>query len=133
MQAKLTKGFVFTLDQTNISEFFKIENTEFDDAIALCSQIVPVLSLGLNGNPRQAKRFLNTMLIRISMASAKGMDLKRRVLAKLMLLEYFKPETFTDFHDIQAGNNGVIALLEKLENITSSPVASGFLDGINGL
>ena len=119
MQTKFTKGFDFTLDQSNISDFFKPGNTDFDDAIALCSQIVPVLNIGLNGNPRQAKRFLNTMLIRISMASAKGIDLKRRILAKLMLLEYFKPETFTDFHDIQAGNNGEISLIEKLENITS--------------
>lgn len=135
MQAKLTKGFDFTLDQTNISEFFKFENTDFDDAIALCSQIVPVLNLGLNGNPRQAKRFLNTMLIRISMASAKGIDLKRRVLAKLMLLEYFKPETFTDFHDIQAGNNGEVSLIEKLENITSSAIEDEDKEGekTNGL
>lgn len=122
MQTKITKGFDFTLDQSNISDFFKPGNTDFDDAIALCSQIIPVLNTGLNGNPRQTKRFLNTILIRISMASAKGITLKRRVLAKLMLLEYFKPETFTDFHDIQAGNNGEISLIEKLENITSSTV-----------
>jgi hypothetical protein len=121
MQAKITKGFDFTLDQSNISDFFQPGNTDFDDAIALCSQIIPVLNTGLNGNPRQAKRFLNTMLIRISMASAKGITLKRRMLAKLMLLEYFKPETFTHFHDIQAGNNGEISLIEKLENIGSAP------------
>lgn len=123
MQAKITKGFDFTLDQSNISDFFKPGNTDFDDAIALCSQIIPVLNTGLNGNPRQAKRFLNTMLIRISMASAKGITLKRRMLAKLMLLEYFKPETVTHFHDIQAGNNGEISLIEKLENIGSAPKA----------
>lgn len=120
MQAKITNGFDFTLDQSNISDYFKSGNTEFDDAIALCAQIVPVLNTGLNGNPRQTKRFLNTILIRISMASAKGITLKRRVLAKLMLLEYFKPETFTHFHDIQAVNNGEILLIEKLEAITSS-------------
>lgn len=123
MQAKITKGFDFTLDQSNISDFFKPGNTDFDDAIALCSQIIPVLNTGLNGNPRQAKRFLNTMLIRISMASAKGITLKRRMLAKLMLLEYFKPETFTHFHDIQAGNNGEISLIEKLETIGLAPNA----------
>lgn len=122
MQTKITEGFDFTLDQSNISDFFKPNNTDFEDAIALCSQIIPVLNTGLNGNPRQTKRFLNTILIRISMASAKGITLKRRVLAKLMLLEYFKPETFTDFHDIQAGNNGEISLIEKLENITSSTI-----------
>lgn len=119
MQAKITKGFDFSLDQSNISDYFESGNTDFDDAIALCAQIVPVLNTGLNGNPRQTKRFLNTILIRISMASAKGISLKRRVLAKLMLLEYFKPETFTHFHDIQAGNDGQISLIEKLENITS--------------
>lgn len=121
MRAKVTKGFDFTLDQSNISDFFKPSNTDFDDAIALCSQIIPVLNTGLNGNPRQAKRFLNTMLIRISMASSKGITLKSTMLAKLMLLEYFKPETFTHFHDIQAGNNGEISLIEKLENIGSAP------------
>lgn len=118
IKAKSTNGFDFALDQNNISDFFHTGNNEFEDAIALCSQIVPVLSTGLNGNPRQAKRFLNTLLIRISMASAKGIDLKKRVLAKLMLLEYFKPETFTDFHDIQAGNNGAISLIDKLETTT---------------
>lgn len=123
MQAKISKGFNFTLDQSNISDFFTPGNIEFDDAITLCSQIIPVLNTGLNGNPRQAKRFLNTMLIRISMASAKGIELKKRTLAKLMLLEYFKPETFTHFHDIQAGNNGEISLFNKLENITSTGIA----------
>jgi hypothetical protein len=123
MQAKISKGFNFTLDQSNISDFFTPGNIEFDDAITLCSQIIPVLNTGLNGNPRQAKRFLNTMLIRISMASAKGIKLKKRTLAKLMLLEYFKPETFSHFHDIQAGNNGEISLFNKLENITSTGIA----------
>ncbi|MPT31366.1 MAG: hypothetical protein E2600_06810 [Chryseobacterium sp.] len=129
MQAKITKGFDFTLDQSNISDYFKSGNTDFDDAIALCAQIVPVLNTGLNGNPRQTKRFLNTILIRISMASAKGITLKRRVLAKLMLLEYFKPETFTHFHDIQAENDGQISLIEKLENITSVPIADEAKEG----
>ncbi|MDV3752590.1 KAP family P-loop NTPase fold protein [Elizabethkingia anophelis] len=118
IEAKLSKGFDFILDQTNISDYFTIDNTDFADGIALSSQIVPILSTGLNGNPRQAKRFLNTLLIRTNMASAKGIILKRRVLAKLMLLEYFKPETFTDFHDIQANNNGEIPLIQKLENVS---------------
>lgn len=113
--AKQTKGFDFIFNQSNLSEFFSDVEPEFEDAIALCSQIVPVLGVGLNGNPRQAKRFLNAMLIRINMATAKGIILKRRVLAKLMLLEYFKPETFTNFHDIQSVNGGSIPLLGALE------------------
>lgn len=132
MQTKITKGFDFTLDQSNISDFFKPSNTDFDDAIALCSQIIPVLNTGLNGNPRQTKRFLNTILIRISMASAKGITLKRRVLAKLMLLEYFKPETFTHFHDIQAENDGQIPLIEQLESITSVTTSEEEKEDENG-
>ncbi|PIF60030.1 P-loop NTPase fold protein [Flavobacterium sp. 2] len=115
INAKKTKGFGFVFDQSNLNDFFMETGEEFNDAIALCSQIVPVLSVGLNGNPRQAKRFLNTLLIRINMAEAKGIQLKKRVLAKLMLLEYFKPETFAQFHDLQANNNGKLDMLKVLE------------------
>lgn len=123
IEAKQNEGFEFTLDQSNATNFFNIgiNRDEFADALALCSQIVPVLSTGLNGNPRQAKRFLNALLLRIIMASSKGTTLKRRVLAKLMLLEYFKPETFTSFHDIQSINDGRIPIISKLENVVSQP------------
>ncbi len=114
--AKRAKSFNFMFDQTNLNDFFASPDAEFVDAIALCSQVVPVLSRGLNGNPRQTKRFLNTLLIRMQMGVSKGMTLKRRMLAKLMLLEYFKPETFTSFHDFQAKNNGMLTLLAPLEH-----------------
>jgi predicted KAP-like P-loop ATPase len=116
LSAKQDKGVNFVFDQSNIRDFFPAVNSEFEDALSLCSEIVPVLATGLNGNPRQTKRFLNAMLTRIEMANSKGMLLKRRVLAKLMLLEYFKPETFTFFHDLQAQNGGSIPLLSLLEN-----------------
>jgi hypothetical protein len=112
---KREDGFNFVFDESNFEEFLSDPTSELRDGIALCSQIVPVLSTGLNGNPRQVKRFLNTLLVRINMAAAKNITLKRRVLAKLMLLEYFKPETFTRFHDIQAMNNGSIPTLAPLE------------------
>ncbi len=115
IEHKRKSGFNFVFDQSNISQFFKETNSEFEDAITLSSQIVPVLSVGLNGNPRQVKRFLNTLLVRMNMATAKHIALKRRTLAKLMLLEYFKPETFTSFHDIQAENQGRIPVINKIE------------------
>lgn len=118
IKAKRIKGLDFVFDQNNLQEFFPSPGDDLMDAIALCSQIVPILSRGLNGNPRQAKRFLNTLLIRMNMGHSKGMQLKRRVLAKLMLLEYFKPETFTSFHDFQAINNGRLSILAPLELIT---------------
>lgn len=114
---KRSDGYDFVYDLSNYKDFFEDTTSELDDAIALCAQIVPVLAVGLNGNPRQVKRFLNTLLIRLEMANAKGAKLKKRVMAKLMLLEYFKPETFTSFHDEQAANNGKLPILNVLENI----------------
>jgi predicted KAP-like P-loop ATPase len=119
--AKQSQGFNFVFDQNNYKTFFDTTSVDHDDAITLCSQIVPILSIGLNGNPRQTKRFLNTMLIRIDMAQAKGISLKRKILAKLMLLEYFKPETFTYFHDIQATNNGTLPIVASLEKMAVAP------------
>ena len=112
---KRSEGYNFVFDQTNYKDFFTTTSAELDEAIALCAQIVPVLTIGLNGNPRQVKRFLNTLLLRLQMAAAKGVTLKKRVLAKLMLLEYFKPETFTSFHDQQAANEGKLTILVPLE------------------
>lgn len=113
---KRSEGYEFVFDQSNYKDFFEDTTADLDDAIALCAQIVPVLNIGLNGNPRQVKRFLNTLLIRLQMAGAKGITLKKRIMAKLMLLEYFKPETFTSFHDQQAANAGKLPILSVLEN-----------------
>jgi predicted KAP-like P-loop ATPase len=118
---KRTDGYSFVFDQTNYKDFFENTSNDLDEAIILCAQVVPVLAVGLNGNPRQVKRFLNTLLIRLNMAAVKGSSLKKRVLAKLMLLEYFKPETFTSFHDQQAANNGTLPILTKLEQNDAEP------------
>lgn len=55
----------------------------------LSEQISSVLAKQINGNPRQCKRFLNTLFMRLDMAKARGIDLKQDVTAKLMLIEYF--------------------------------------------
>ena len=60
------------------------------NALALSRQVSPILSAKLNGNPRQCKRFFNALFMRISMAKSRGITLDKNVLAKLMLLEYFK-------------------------------------------
>ncbi|MDC3956268.1 hypothetical protein KEG38_20575 [Polyangium jinanense] len=74
--------------------------------LALAEQIAPVLAAGLNGNPRQCKRFLNTLVMRLEMARARNVQLQKRVLAKLMLLEYLKPESFKKLAEAQAEQGG---------------------------
>lgn len=62
--------------------------------MALARQISSVLAPSINGNPRQCKRFLNTLFMRLSLAKARGVTLDKNILAKLMLAEYFNPEFF---------------------------------------
>lgn len=62
--------------------------------IALAKQIGSILAPSINGNPRQCKRFLNTLTMRLKLAKSRGVELDRNILAKLMLAEYFNPEFF---------------------------------------
>ena len=75
--------------------------------LSLAGQVGDVLSASVHGNPRQTKHFLNTVLLRLQMAEARGVDLDRRLTAKLMLLEYFKPalfQTLGAWHVQQSGS-----------------------------
>ncbi|QOZ71889.1 Qat anti-phage system ATPase QatA [Bradyrhizobium arachidis] len=66
------------------------------NAVTLSDQIGPILASGAKGNPRQIKRFLNTLLLRQQTATARGYgnDVKLPVLARLMLAERFIPRLF---------------------------------------
>ena len=110
----LSYSFVLNLD--TISKLLgKDIESDHKEVLLLSAQITPVLTSGLNGNPRQCKRFLNTLLLRYEIASAKKVSLQKRILSKLMLLEYFKPESFKLLYEMQANNNGLIEGIEKLE------------------
>jgi predicted KAP-like P-loop ATPase len=67
-----------------------------NNALALSDQIGPILASGTKGNPRQIKRFLNTLVLRQRTAEARGFgdEVKLPVLAKLMLAERFLPRLF---------------------------------------
>lgn len=79
---------------------------ELESDLDLTAQIAPVLTPGLSGNPRRTKRFLNTLLLRMSMSEDRGLVLQRRVLAKLMLLEYLRPDYFKQLAKLQAEQGG---------------------------
>lgn len=67
-----------------------------NNALILSDQIGPILASGTKGNPRQIKRFLNTLVLRQRTAEARGFgnDINLPVLAKLMLAERFLPRLF---------------------------------------
>lgn len=83
--------------------------------LALAQRIAPLLTSGLNGNPRQYKRFLNTLIIRLGMARSRKLELKQRVLAKLMLLEYVRLEYFKKLAELQGEQMGRPIELLQLE------------------
>lgn len=74
-------------------------NDKIKESIALAKQISNILAKGLNGNPRQCKRFLNTLVMREKMANFKNCKLDRKILSKLMLLEYFRPKKFEEIYE----------------------------------
>jgi len=93
------------------------------ERLALAQRISPILGTGMNGNPRQCKRFLNTLLMRLDMGKSRGVALSQRVLAKLMLLEYFKPEMFKQLAGAQAAQSGKPQELARLERIVLGKAA----------
>lgn len=84
----------------------KVEG-DFAEDLFLAERIAPILAAETVGNPRQCKRFMNMLSIRLGMAQFRGVkDLKPRVLAKLMLLEYYRTESFRQLAAAQAEEDG---------------------------
>lgn len=84
------------LDAATVRSALGDKASRANNALTLSDQIGPILSSGTKGNPRQIKRFLNTLVLRQRMAEARGFgdDVKLPVLAKLMLAERFIPRLF---------------------------------------
>lgn len=108
-------GSVYTFD--NCEVFFDSDSNTSDlrEDLILSSQVTSILTEGLNGNPRQCKRFLNMLMMRIGMANDKKLNIKKRILSKLMLLEYFRTETFRNIFKLQSSQDGKPAEINFIE------------------
>ncbi len=88
------------------------------NALLISDQVGPILASGTRGNPRQIKRFLNTLILRQASAEARGFgdDVKLPVLAKLMLAERFNSRVFEQIATAAAAApNGICPDLGALE------------------
>lgn len=106
------------LDAATIKTALGKQAVKANNALALSDQIGPILASGTKGNPRQIKRFLNTLLLRERTATARGFgdDIKLPVLAKLMLAERFIPRLFEQIAFVAAVHpQGLCKDLEALE------------------
>lgn len=107
------------LDAATVKVALGAKAARAQNALILSEQIGPILASGTKGNPRQIKRFLNTLLLRQSSAQARGFgeDVKLPVLAKLMLAERFLPRVFDQIAtSAAAAGNGVCGDLSSIED-----------------
>lgn len=87
-------------------------NVNFD-AVEYRLPTVPIIKQFLNGNPRQLKRFLNTLYVRQDLAEVAGFrDIRPDVLVKLMVLEYntLYNSRFEELYKLQKTNGGILPL-----------------------
>jgi hypothetical protein len=96
---------------------------------AVIALIAPVIGVKMKGNPRQTKRFLNTLNHRIELAARRGVELKPAVLAKLMLLEYFYDSEFRTLFSAIGEGAGAPAGMGELERLAREGAAAPLADG----
>ncbi|WP_316158713.1 MULTISPECIES: Qat anti-phage system ATPase QatA [unclassified Bradyrhizobium] len=104
---------------------------EIVDAMTLADRVSPVLAAGTKGNPRQIKRFLNALALRLAVAEARGFGnaIEQPRLAKVMLAEMFLHPTVFDHIATTAASSedGIcpeIALIEKIAAGGTEPPAA---------
>jgi predicted KAP-like P-loop ATPase len=113
------------LDAATVKAALGKQADKANNALALSDQIGPILASGVKGNPRQIKRFLNTLLLRERTATARGFgdDITLPVLAKLMLAERFIPRLFEQIAFVAAVHPK--GLCDDLEALEKSLAADG--------
>ena len=84
----------FSITMEILREYNESIATRLNESLVLSKQLSGILTQGLNGNPRQCKRFLNTLDMRQKMANYKNVTLKSSILAKIMEVEYFQTSLF---------------------------------------
>jgi hypothetical protein len=90
--------------------------------LAFCAGAAPLIADGLKGNPRQVKRFLNSLLLRKELALvAKLENIRDDVLVKLMILEYTNDKLFTDLFEWQSQQDGYPKQIAELEAAILEP------------
>jgi predicted KAP-like P-loop ATPase len=91
------------------------------EALDTSALLARILSEGTRGNPRQIKRFLNSMMLRHAIAEARGFaeDIRRPILAKIMLAERFHPDFYEQLARIASlDTDGTVPAIAELEKRT---------------
>ncbi|MGH1416257.1 MAG: Qat anti-phage system ATPase QatA [Pelagimonas sp.] len=104
------------LNRSQIEEKLGSVSAELENALQLADQLAYPLAEGAQGNPRQIKRFLNTLNLRLAIAEERKIidDINPAALAKLMLAERFQTEFFERI-EAEAAVSGSSKIVERIE------------------
>lgn len=101
---------------------------ELSASLALCVDAAPLIVEGLKGNPRQVKRFLNALWLRLKLAKVARLEnIRIDVLVKLMILEYAHNDRFVELYQWQLRDEGYPKDLHAMEASLDMPT-----DGVSG-
>ena len=118
------------IDFKTISEAisFKDEKADvFKECLFVADQVFNLLAEATKGNPRQVKRFINTLLLYLQIAEAMGLgkEVSIKPLAKLMLLERFKQEAWIKIsQECMCNHEGRSQLIVALEEESKCEIAN---------
>lgn len=110
------QGLSFKDLQEILAEDYDVVKNE----IMIANQIYPILYRYTYGNPRKIKRFINMLLLRYRISEARGFgdEITLPILAKIMLVEYYMPEVYSEIAK-ETSDNGKCKLLDELEKLFS--------------
>jgi predicted KAP-like P-loop ATPase len=101
-------------------------NPELRAILHVAEQLGSSLAAELRGNPRNIKRFLNTVFLRKRVAEIYGLtDLKVGILSKLLLLERFHEQDYTRIIlEVTGSSDGRSDIIRQLEQPAEPPKTS---------
>ncbi|WP_163880828.1 KAP family P-loop NTPase fold protein [Paenibacillus favisporus] len=91
---------------------------DFEVQLDVFGRVADVISTTLKGNPRQAKRFINTFYVRKKLSEIQNLELDLGILAKLMVLEYTNLDLFREMYSWHITNEGFARELAPLEKFS---------------
>ena len=112
---------------SQINELMKESNIavanqdEAFENVKIISDIAPVVASSLKGNPRQAKRFLNTFITKRRLSELYyGKDIDLKILAKLLVLHKLDPELFVTLNEWNKSFDGEIKEFREMLEASDS-------------
>jgi len=121
------------LDYSIINEILTDKAKDLKETLLLCEQIASILGESTKGNPRQIKRFINSLLLRQEVArNREFIDLiKTPILTKLMLIEMFEPDFYKFIANLATNSDdGVCKDLIQFEELVKKDIKDEYPESI---